>query len=249
MRWTSVLLLVGSCTWGGLEAGEDVMLQKDGRIIFQKPKNRQSWNWKATRWGMYQVVGKPADAKFTVSLADQEAKNGKRIYVAKAGSQVLKIGGPDAGSVKALSLVPAPEGDPVQQAESGEILLDAGSAITHGLYLRYEPQKKKRCLGFWKNPDDWAEWAFNVSMPGTFRVVLTQGCGKGHGASTVEVQVGKQVLEFEVRDTGGFQNWSEFVLGTVKISSAGEHGLSVKPVNKANGAVMDIHKIELIPVN
>ena len=150
-------------------------------------------------------------------------------------------------NLKALTWRPAPEGDSIRQSEDGRVVLRARDATVHGVMLRYEPAKKKNCLGYWINPNDWADWQFQVDKPGTFAVEVDQGCGKGQGDSKVEVQCGTQKLPFTVKDTGHFQNWETLRIGHLTIDTAGQHRLAIRPLKKAHDAVMDVQAIRLIP--
>lgn len=150
-------------------------------------------------------------------------------------------------NLKSVVLRPAPEGEAIRQSVDGSILLHSRDAITHSVLMRYEPQTNKLCLGYWANPKDRAQWIFQVDQSGEFEVELWQGCGKGHGGSDVQLEVGGRTLPFVVEDTGHFQSWKARNLGKVRIE-AGERDLWVTPLRKQAGAVMDIHKILLKPV-
>ena len=126
--------------------------------------------------------------------------------------------------------------------------LHAKSATTYSENMRYEPNEKKNCLGFWTNPNDWAEWKFDVSSPGKFKVKIVQGCGNGNGGSDVNVLVNGETLTFKVVETGGFQNWKEIPLGEVNLDVVGKQKIAIKPVNKAGKAVMDVQRLILTPV-
>ena len=76
---------------------------------------------------------------------------------------------------------------------------------------------------------------------------IHQGCGKGHGGSRVALEVAGQKLEFTVNDTGHFQNFVPRKVGTVRLAM-GEHRFWIKPVKKASGAIMDVRRIRLLPV-
>jgi arylsulfatase A len=128
----------------------------------------------------------------------------------------------------------------------GDIRLLARDAIVHAESMRYEPQTNKDVLGFWVNPNDWAEWTFEVSKPGEYEIEVQQGCGSGNGGSTVEVQVADQSLSFTVIETGHFQSMAQFAIGTV-VLEAGKQTIAVKPKNKTGKAVMDLRRIVLRP--
>jgi len=127
---------------------------------------------------------------------------------------------------------------------SNEIRLQASQASVHGEKLRYESETYKNVLGYWTNPDDWADWNFNVLEVGEYEVEIYYGCGSGNGGSKVDVSVGAESIQFAVRDTGHFQNIIGVPIGTIKLAK-GEHVIEVRPRSKANAAVMDIRRIVL----
>ncbi|NIP98333.1 MAG: N-acetylgalactosamine 6-sulfate sulfatase (GALNS), partial [Akkermansiaceae bacterium] len=141
-------------------------------------------------------------------------------------------------AVTALRLVPACEGTPVVQTAGEPIELDARDSRVEGVMLRYEPNPKKLCLGYWGNPGDVPIWEFTVTTPGTYEVILTQGCGKGAGGSEAVVECAEVELTFTVRDTGGYQNWVDRSLGRVTFQEAGRQSLRVRVLKKARG-IMD----------
>jgi arylsulfatase A len=146
--------------------------------------------------------------------------------------------------------VSAQTGSPtvVVQQPDGIVFLHSSNAVVHGSTLRYESQTNKICLGYWTNPQDWAEWNFEIKTPGTYTVEVTQGCGKGQGGSEVNAEIGGKTLPFVVKDTGAFQNWEAVNVGTVTLETTGAQTLAIKPQNKKKAAVMDIHWIRLVPV-
>jgi hypothetical protein len=146
-----------------------------------------------------------------------------------------------------LTLVPTWEGEPIVQKAGEAIVLDARDSKVEGVMLRYEPNPKKLCLGYWGNPDDTPHWEYTVVTPGAYEVILTQGCGSGGGGSEAVLETGGERLKFAVQDTGGYQNWVDRSLGTVTFKEAGVQSLRVRIVRKARG-IMDIRRIVLRPV-
>jgi len=231
-----------------------------------------TWDFKPTRWGMYDLElcysaegGSGAELQFdlagsSLSIVRPSTESWRRyqtlrvgrVYVEKADPFRLsvscrKLAGPAVMNLKAVTLRPAPEGKPITQDASGKILLHARDATTHSVMMRYEPQTNKNCLGYWVNPNDWAEWDFTVNRAGAFHVEIDQGCGKGQGGSEVEVHVAGQIFPFVVEDTGHFQNFVTRRLGEVRLPEAGTHSLEIRPVRKKAAAVMDVREVRLIP--
>jgi hypothetical protein len=95
------------------------------------------------------------------------------------------------------------------------------------------------------DPSDWAEWECEVAQPGRYAIEILQGCSKG--GSIVEVQVGRASTQFTVEDTGHFQRFVPRRIGFVDIP-AGKTTVSVKPIEKRGGAIMDLRRLSLVRV-
>lgn len=154
------------------------------------------------------------------------------------------------GALVAITLDGRPElFDPAVVSESsdnGQIFLPAKSAVTQGKTLRFEPQPHKNTVGYWSDPKDVASWKFRTEAPGIWEVDILQGCGKEHGGSHVQLQAGQQTLEFTVAETGHFQNFIWRTLGKLDLPS-GVQTLTLVPLSKKAGAVMDVRAVRLVP--
>lgn len=133
------------------------------------------------------------------------------------------------------------------QRPDGTIVLLATNAVTHGSTIRYEPQPHKNTIGFWTKADDWVSWDFAVTRPGSFEVQLTQSCGKGSGGSHVAFNLGDQTITDVVPETGSFTTWTNRVIGSFQLRTAGTYTITVKPLKKPGLAVMDLRAITLSP--
>ena len=226
------------------------------------------WNYKATRWGMYDVELtyslESKKSKIHIQIGDQsinseiQATNSwykyntvrlGKIYLPKSGQYLIAVKGVEKGGAavmnfKSLVLVPTSEGKEIIQS-GRNISLHSRDSKVNGVTLRYEPAQKKQCLGYWSNPSDWASWDFIVKEPGDYTVTVRQGCGRGHGGSKVSVISGTQKLIFNAEDTGGFQNWKNINIGSIKLKEPGLNILEVRPLDKKSVAVMDIQEIIL----
>ena len=226
------------------------------------------WNYKATRWGMYDVELtyslESKKSKIHIQIGDQsinseiQATNSwykyntvrlGKIYLPKSGQYLIAVKGVEKGGAavmnfKSLVLVPTSEGKEIIQS-GRNISLHSRDSKVNGVTLRYEPAQKKQCLGYWSNPSDWASWNFIVKEPGDYTVTVRQGCGRGHGGSKVSVISGTQKLIFNAEDTGGFQNWKNIDIGSIKLKEPGLNILEVRSLDKKSVAVMDIQEIIL----
>lgn len=241
----------------------------DGRILLKPTSDSpaHSWDYNATRPGKYwmELVYSLAKGECTASpnvnsyrvATNLEATgaanrfrnvNLGKIYFTTAGKQKveLKFKG-ETPQVRAVILRPAPEGEAIGQALDRSILLHSRDSTIQGVKLQYENKPHKNTVGFWVNASDQVYWDFNVESGGKFDIEIHQGCGRGHGGSQVALVVAGQTNEFIVEDTGHFQNFVPRKIGTVRLAK-GEHRFWIKPVKKARGAVMDVRRIRLIPV-
>ena len=269
-----------------LSAAEGGRQEDDGRLVFDASNarivgdetNQCSWDYKPTRWGMYDVSVTYANAgsagsevevafgttKVTGTLDTAGSRDGAatqslgRLYVADTKPQSLAVRCTrqvDGVQVKTVTLAPACEGQPPTQADDGVVTLHGRDATVQGTVLRYEPAEKKQTLGYWTRPTDAASWSFTVTQAGTFDVEVLQGCGPGQGGSvmTVAVDAGQPAaalkpVEFAVEATGGFQDFRDRVVGRVGPLVAGQHTLRIVPKQIAKQAACDIRQVRLVPV-
>jgi len=246
---------------------------KEGTYVPGSHFANWSWTMKVPRWGNYYAglvydsmrpklgvqlkVGNEAVLKSyaprTNPIGEEEPLILGSVYLPATGDYpVMLLTGDQSNvpafQVKGIHFRPAPESEPLGQSIDGTILLEAKSATTYAEELRYEPKAEKNCLGFWKNKEDWAEWVFDVSTPGKFKLTLHYGCGGGSEGSKVAVLVNEHTREFTVENTGGFQKWRELDLGEVELNAKGENRIALVALEKKGAAVMDVQKVFLDPV-
>ncbi len=246
---------------------------KDGAYMPGSHFAHWSWKMKAARWGNFYAglvydsvrpklgvqlkIGEEAVLKSYAPRTNPIGENDPlvlgAVYLPKTGEYPVTLLTGDqsnvpAFQVKGIHFRPAPESEPHGQSIDGTIELLAKSATTYAEALRYEPQSGKDCLGYWQHPEDWAEWVFDVSAPGTFDVVLHYGCGNGSAGGRAALLLNEHTFEFPIEDTGGFQNWRELKLGTVELKAKGESKLALVPLELKGPALMDVRKVVLTPV-
>ena len=143
---------------------------------------------------------------------------------------------------------------PIQATGDGSLFLPAHMATTMGDKIRYEPQTIKNTVGYWAGMQNSASWTLNVAKPGKFNVEILQGCGAGNGGSTAEITLSPVVaadkpaaqVEFEVLETGHFQNFVWRHLGEISVAEAGDYQLRISPKNIKRAALMDVRAVHLI---
>lgn len=232
-----------------------------------------SWDYKATRPGMYQAEltyskasGSETRIRINVSKSLASATlqatgswyryrtiNLGNVYIPQSGKTTItvacdKMDGGAVMNLKSITFTPTGEGNSVVQAVDGMITLHASDVTIQGVKVQYESLPHKNTVGYWVNESDWAYWEFAINRPGKFAVEILQGCGKGHGGSEVLLQLGSEELTFHVEETGHFQNFVPRYVGQMKLGRPDSYRLAVKPLKKVAGAVMDLRRIRLIPV-
>ncbi len=134
--------------------------------------------------------------------------------------------------------------DPSREGVHSLVFLEARDATVSGEKLLYEKPPHKDTLGYWVNPADTASWTFDAPRAGRYRVTVLQGCGRGQGGSLVALECGESRLEFTVEETGHFQRFVPRDVGQLTLV-AGQNLLRVRPVRKAQAAVMDLRRVIL----
>lgn len=131
-------------------------------------------------------------------------------------------------------------------------------AMVAGEKVRFEPQTFKNTVGYWTGKQDSATWRFDVREAGRFNVAILQGCGKGHVGSTARMEFmdptkstdagasPETMLEFEVLETGHFQNFQWRHLGTIELVKSGQYDLRIIPTAIKKAALMDVRAINLV---
>jgi hypothetical protein len=284
LRLTLIALLLSTLCCQQLPAVEGVRQEEDGRIVFTPSEGRLvgerdfvSWDYKPTRWGMYDVsltyanagpagselevafgTGKVAGTLATTGSPDSDATLViGRLYVADTKPTSLTVRCTHqvreaVMTLKTVTLSPACEGQEAIQADDGVVTLHGRDATVEGTTLRYEPAEEKQTLGFWTRPTDAATWLFTVKQAGEFDVEVLQGCGPGQGGSVMMLDFdaarASPPLEFAVEATGGFQDFRARIVGRVGPLAAGQHTLRIAPKQIAKQAACDIRQVRLLPV-
>jgi alpha-L-fucosidase len=130
------------------------------------------------------------------------------------------------------------------QDYDGSVVLPASEALPHGSSIKYESGHQRDNLGYWTNPEDWADWTFKVTKPGRFEVSAeTSALDK----TSLEVTVGDSKSTGTVTVTGDYGKFKVSKLGTLEIASPGKAILAVRPVQDGWHPV-NLKAIRLKPV-
>lgn len=133
---------------------------------------------------------------------------------------------------------------PITQRPDGTVQLNAEDATLHGNTLRYEPDANKRCIGYWTDSAEWAEWEFKISRPGRFTVVV-ETAAQGEGARFA-INVGTAKLTLSVPRTGDYSRFTRSELGQVELPT-GMAKLEVRAV-KDGWTPVNLRSVTLKPV-
>jgi alpha-L-fucosidase len=135
----------------------------------------------------------------------------------------------------------------IRQAADGSITFLARDAEVHGRTAQFERRYDQLGnIGHWTDPNDWVSWQFIVTRPGSYEVVVTQACPADIAGSRYAIQAGNVRLEATVRQTDHWGDFQTVDAGAVPLS-AGVNTLTVRPVNLAGNAVMNLQKVQLKP--
>jgi hypothetical protein len=233
-----------------LRNGDDPAMSVQGAVltIIAKPETNSIWIprvYAALRSAAWQIDNAKSDQTPAVVTVNPEPEH----WVVRWDSR-------PAGAEKIVLMFDtdvnfAQQNAPCQQLGDGRLNLHAYQATTAGEKLRYEPQPHKNTVGYWVNPNDQASWSIQVERGGTFNVGLLQGCGRGQGGSVATLVVSQNEstvaeLEWEVVETGHFQNFVWRTVGTLTITEPGLYSVKVKPQKIAKAALMDVRQIQLV---
>ena len=172
-------------------------------------------------------------------LATTAAENGLLIKVpAKAPDQI--------SSTVVLKFKGAPEivTEPILQKSDGSVMLPASEANLHGSTFQYESGAHHDNIGYWTDPNDWADWEFKVTKPGKFTVSADIAA---LATNSFEVSIASQKLYCAAPNTGAYVTFKAVQLGAVEILAAGNVTLAVRPV-KDGWHPMNLKTMHLRPV-
>jgi len=136
----------------------------------------------------------------------------------------------------------------IRPGKNGAIVLNAHHGKTYGKLLQYEPLPHKNTIGYWVEPNDFAKWRIEVPLADKYRVEIYQGCGTGQGGSRIAIGFGGEAVETIVEETGHFQNFRWRDIGEIKLEPNESLDVTLRCLEKAQAAVVDIRQIRLVPV-
>ncbi len=133
----------------------------------------------------------------------------------------------------------------VQPDERGVLRFVAAQAAIFGGDITFEEPLQN--IGLWHSVDDFVRWDLELEQAGTYTVQLRYACHPGSAGNQMVVSVGEWHVAKAVPSTGGWDQYQTLELGDVSLSP-GRHVLSVTAQGNFQGALMDLHSIELRPM-
>jgi alpha-L-fucosidase len=130
------------------------------------------------------------------------------------------------------------------QNRDGTIALPAMEVRLHGKTFKYESGGALDNIGFWSDPQDWAEWEFKVNTTGKFEVTAVIAAP---ASGTFDVVVGDKTLRGASPVTANYFDFKPVKLGVVEISKTGKTTLAVRPVTD-QWQPLNLRSIQLKPV-
>ena len=133
---------------------------------------------------------------------------------------------------------------PILQNNDGSVWLRAGDANLHGSQIQYESGESHDNLGYWFQPQDWADWTFKVSRPGKFLITAEIAAP---GATSFQLSVAGQTFHCGAPVTGDYFHYKPLQIGELEIAAPGDVTLAVHPV-KDRWQPMNLRSVKLDPV-
>jgi alpha-L-fucosidase len=127
----------------------------------------------------------------------------------------------------------------------GSIALDARDAELHGEQIQLETRDGQDNIGYWTNPDDWADWQFKLTSAGKFTISAVISA---RDSGSFDLSVGGQALHCAAPKTADYSDYKSVDLGAVEIAAPGLATLAIHPV-KNGWHPMDVKSIKLVPAN
>ena len=131
----------------------------------------------------------------------------------------------------------------ISPAANGSVVLDAADAELSGTSLQVESMDGKADIGYWREPGEWAQWAFQLGRAGEYEITTELS---GEAAVEFTLDVDGQKLNAAFPGTGSYHEYVVKTLGTLNLS-AGKHTLAVCP-NAGKWQPMNLRYVRLAPV-
>jgi alpha-L-fucosidase len=223
----------GRCTKKEFAKGATLYLHvfdwpKDGQLFLPGLNNKVEQAYLMDGWDALETTS--TDAGVNVSLPAQAPD-------AIASVIVVKVN----GKLDVTPVLPKP-------SEDGSMELTAEMAYLHNnegaeqLSFLEERHGGDGYLGRWSDSQAFVEWSFATDKPGTYDVSAELSLKDKKTRFRMGLQGELQSVEFD--STGGSNKYQQKSIGTIKIETAGEYTLQIKP-EKEGWRPMNLKKVVL----
>lgn len=149
-------------------------------------------------------------------------------------------------SVMAESQLTENQPQTIQPTAEGHLQLLARHARGIGPRIEFMPEWD--AFG-WVTADDRIEWQLTDVTPGRYQVIMTWSVSDKEAGKPFVVEAGEHQLEAVVEKTGSWETFITAPLGNIYLSTDVDK-LVLRPTSRFNeGALLDLRKLELVPVD
>lgn len=155
----------------------------------------------------------------------------------------------DDDTVIVLDVEGVPQVEPpvVAQQDGVAVELDYLTAVTAGKAVKRFNRSGRFHISKWTGPGDTVSWRVGFSRPGSYRVRIEYAAQPGWAGQRFRVSLGRESVTGTVVHTGGWYEYKSFDLGTVSVSTPGEHTLRIAPEAAADHYLMYFKSLRLEP--
>ncbi len=232
----------GSLEWGRCTVKGDKLYLH----VFDWPQN-----------GRLRVPGLKSKVAGAYLLADSQSRPKK---VTRQGLDVfIDVGKRAPDKINSVVVVtvkgPIEVDNTIRQNTSGDITLAAGDAMLHGEDIDYFWGSGTKLGGYitgWENMEDYLTWEFIIDQPGSFAVETVRIASKDGG--NYIVSAGPEELTATLKPDDELiarKNTRRELLspaGTITLSTAGKHTLTIKPAEITADVLMQLKEVRLTKV-
>lgn len=128
------------------------------------------------------------------------------------------------------------------KSQNGVLKLEAVHGKGIGPNIKYMPEWK--AFGYF-NESDRIEWIMEVAESGTYDIFLEWSAAGSVVGNPYEIEIGEQVIQRKVEDTGSWEVFKRKLIGKITIDK-GLHRLVFKPTPQVTEAgYLDVRALEL----
>jgi TolA-binding protein len=183
-------------------------------------------------------------ANGVTALRARENTNAEKVTLASFSASDFDVNSPEAkaalsGAGKGEKEAAATPSKPI------ELGLDTMKINKKSSNFKVNEKNGKKYIGSWADKEDSVYWEFDAPKPGVYAVWMN--LSHSGAGSRLAIEFGGQNLEAKVPDTGSWDSFRDESVGMIEINRAGKHTLAIKPLDIANGGLMDLRGVTLKP--